>query len=518
LTQVKLTAQELNDTLSFLETNSSSIFFPELFELAAIHLSWDKIRPILEHIELLSYDAKPAYEIMAPKQKYAVRPIQLLDPVDNILYTGIVLRLAPLFEKKRIPRSKNIANSYRFSHPVPGIPHLINDWDAHSKAIRERLNKYKMVAKADIVDFFPRIYQHRLENALYNVTKAKYETRALMRLLAKWSDGTSYGIPVGPLASNLIAEALLIEVDEYLISCKIDFVRWIDDYLIFADTESACLQSLVLLGTRLHKTQGLSLNMAKTATDTCSNYKAKLDARENPSKHQRQRIIREVFKGDPYKQVKYSELKPSQKALVDALDAKATMEEALRGDLADLETVKFVLNVLSALRRPELIDIVLDNLARLSPVSDAVARFLNVFDKIPKKKRREVAKTILNYVQQEAFIPEFQIFWLLEPFTRSEKWNQLTDLRAIAREHFNDFVGRQAVLALGQIGNRSALLDLKSNINATVDWIKRAIIYACRKLPQDERDAFYSTVAPPGNWTLNNLLVRAIIHYSKISS
>ena len=50
-------------------------------------------------------------------------------------------------------------------------------------------------------------------------------------------DGNSYGIPVGPYASRVLGEAVLIDVDAYLKSQGIDYVRWVDDYNIFVRSE-----------------------------------------------------------------------------------------------------------------------------------------------------------------------------------------------------------------------------------------------------------------------------------------
>jgi hypothetical protein len=40
--------------------------------------------------------------MIAPKQKYTTRPILLLDPIDYLLITGFVLRIAPKIESARI--------------------------------------------------------------------------------------------------------------------------------------------------------------------------------------------------------------------------------------------------------------------------------------------------------------------------------------------------------------------------------------------------------------------------------
>lgn len=513
--EVKLTEQELDVALTLIEEHGCSAFFPHPFEIAAIRACWDKIRPVLERVELLSYIPREAYMLISPKQKYVVRPIHLLDPIDAILFMGLAWRLAPLAEAKRISPSDEVVYSFRLQSQGTGIPSVINEWNAYIQKIESKSRDCKMVATADIVDFFPRIYLHRLENAIAAVTEAKYETRAIMRLLEGWSEGTSFGIPIGPIASNLLAEVLLVEVDDYLMHQGIDFVRFVDDYIIFANSEAECAKGLFLLGSRLQETQRLSLNMAKTRIMTSSDLHMQLAKPKDADKILRQKIIEKVFRGDPYAEVDYEKLSEEQKGLIDQLDAKQTIEQALAGDVADLTAIRFMLNVLSALRRPELIDPVLDNLPRLSPVSDAVARFLNVFDKVTAADRTKIGQRILAYLQEADFIPDFQSLWLLEPFANSREWDNIANLRSIAREHENRFVRRQAILALGQIGERSALLDVKSSLTDAKDWEWRAIIFACRNLPRDERDAFYQSIPVGGDWRLDNLITKAIIQYSK---
>ena len=49
----------------------------------------------------------------------------------------------------------------------------------------------------------------------------------------------SYGIPIGPYASRLLAEALLIDVDASLEAQHVDFVRWVDDYNVVRTCKKA---------------------------------------------------------------------------------------------------------------------------------------------------------------------------------------------------------------------------------------------------------------------------------------
>lgn len=513
---VKLTVQELDSALAFVREHGASEFFPHPTELQALEACWDKVRPVLESVNLLCYEPQLAFELIAPKTRYTVRPAHLLDPVDTLLLAGLLARLAPAIEQARSPLSDGIVFSFRASSEKRRPFFLRTDFDGYQKKLKEKTRAAGFVASADIVDFFPRIYLHRLRNAVHDITQRPYETSALMRFLDAWSHGTSYGVPTGPTVSNLLAEALLIEVDQFLNSHQLNFVRNVDDYFIFGDTEPECSKALYLLGSRLQESQGLSLNMAKTGVMSTQQFRTEVLRAKDPDTALRNKIRAKVFHGNPYAQVDYDELTYEQKSIVDKVDARRMLEKALEGDAVDLSAVRFVLNLLTAFKRPDLVDPVLENLNRLAPVSSSVARFLNVFDQVESADRVRIGQRLLEYVRQGAFVPDYQTIWLLEPFTQSERWDNLADLRVIAREHRNKFVRRQAILALGQIGDRSALLDLKGRFDDTADWERRAILFACRKLPPDERDAFYSQLRVSGAWRISNLVTKALVAYSRM--
>jgi len=514
-TEVRLSEDELERALEFIVDKGYSYHFPVPFELEALLHVWNDARSSLARTNLLSYCPNTPLELLAPKSKYTVRPIQLLDPVDLLYLTGLVLRIAPTLERVRIPASEGIVHSFRVSEGEDGRVHLESHWDACAEQVRRRLSEYGMVAKADIVDFFPRIYLHRLKNSLLSTTGMEPEIRAVMRLLGGYSHGTSYGVPVGPVACNLLAEALLVEVDDFLRDHEVQFVRYIDDYVFFGSGEAECLRALYSLGERLHSTQGLSLNMAKTKVLTAEDFAAELAPPEDPESVLQRRIIEDIFGNDPYAEIDPSELTEQQKDLIRQFDPRRMLEIALEGDIIDVRAIKFVLNLLAALRRPDHIDAVLHNLDRLQPASEAVARFLSLVEFDDDNQRIEVGQRVLAYVREGEFVPDFQSVWLLEPFARSGRWDNLHELRVLARDFRNRLVRRQAALALGHLRDRSALLDLRSRVYEAQDWEMRAILFACRGLPRDEREAFWRSQRPGRDWRPENVVLRATLEYAR---
>jgi hypothetical protein len=339
-----------------------------------------------------------------------------------------------------------------------------------------------------------------------------------MNLLTGWSSGTSYGIPTGPRPSFLLAEALLIEVDAFLISREIRFIRFVDDYTIFCNSEPEALEALFELGDRLLISEGLTLNMAKTRVWPAESFRAFRVGPRSPEDEVRDQIFETVFEGNIYAVVEYDELDDFQRRLVDEADVRAWVDTALAGEPADLRTIKFVLNFLSALRRPELVEPVLDNLSRLSPVSEAVARFLGMLDDLEYADREKVGRRLLDYITANPHCPPYQVLWLLAPFTKSTAWDCIHELRRIARDARSPLIRRQAILALGASRDRSAILDAKLGFDGSRDWEARAIVFASRHLPEDEREAFYRSLRLPRQWDLANALMKATVEYSRVAA
>ena len=166
-------------------------------------------------------------------------------------------------------------------------------------------------------------------------------------------------------------------------------------------------------------------------------------------------------------------------------------------------------------RNSTLVEPVIENLPRLIAASEAVGKFFSVLDEVDQTERTTIGRRLLEYVAGGRFVPDYQIMWLLEPFTAAAEWNNLTELRAIARNHRQALVRRQAILAIGTAGDRAALWDVRVAFEGASNWESRAIAFACRTLPADERDAFYRTMAPERDWTRDNMLIKATKEYAR---
>ena len=181
-----------------------------------------------------------------------------IDPLWNAYLLALVIEIAPDLEAARVPRSDNVAFSYRFRPSTKKATLFDADlgWGSFQRTALEKAEDHDVILSTDISDFYPRIYHHRLENALNDATQNIEVVRRILFILAKLTPGeVSFGLPVGGHAARVLAEILLNRTDRLLQTDGINYCRFVDDYYIFADSRHKSQAALIHLSEVL--TQGL---------------------------------------------------------------------------------------------------------------------------------------------------------------------------------------------------------------------------------------------------------------------
>lgn len=129
--------------------------------------------------------------------------------------------------------------------------------------------KSKYIAKADISTCFPSIYSHSIPWALVGKVHAKknQELSHWFNKLDKFTRevkfGETNGVLIGPHASNLISEIILVAVDSELVKEKFKYIRNVDDYNCYVDSYEEADRFFLCLSEELKKYE-LSLNSKKS--------------------------------------------------------------------------------------------------------------------------------------------------------------------------------------------------------------------------------------------------------------
>jgi len=161
--------------------------------------------------------------------------------------------------------------------------------------------------------------------------------------------------------------------------------------------------------------------------------------------------------GDYDEAISYEDMTAAQKEEIDAMNLSKMLESALAEDeIVDFREVSFILGRLSALEKPELIPIVINNLDRLAPVAHSVAAFFRKFSDMDRATRNKAAAALLDPILKGSkYVSEYYAVWVLSIFADDPVWDHAESLLKILRETRSDVVRRFAALALRASGSRA---------------------------------------------------------------
>ena len=246
------------------------------------HIFYDKSEGVCTVLKEIDNDFESALitmPVLASKELAAVgyngfRQGTQIDPIWNAYLLALVVCIGKDIEARRV--SSSIVFSYRFK-PVQATGSLFDTtvgWVEFQAEASRKACQHAFVLRCDISDFYPRIYHHRLENALRRATENSEVVNRIRDLVSAIAAGPSYGLPVGGPAARLLSELLLNSVDRLLLAEKINFIRFVDDYLIFADSREKAHSSLIRLSQLLLTNEGLSLQKTKSRIQSSAEFLA----------------------------------------------------------------------------------------------------------------------------------------------------------------------------------------------------------------------------------------------------
>jgi hypothetical protein len=396
----KLTELETDAAIDAIIHHGYSAMLPQPLEWEDVLINRIEIRDYIKELDLDTYEPFKPMRVFAPKNRANIRIVHLLHPQDLIVYTALTLIIKNDIESNRLSKKAKRVFSYRVD---PTRPDRLYDakgaHDAYIKCLTTKAEKptVKFVGIADIADFYPRIYQHRLENVVESVASTPRSTDVARVLVRKFISNlmgrNSYGIPVGPYASRVLAEAVLIDVDAFLHSNGIDFVRWVDDYNIFCKTEYHAQSTLFELGEWLFSNHGLTLQSAKTKILPVSRYVKEVLVKPEDNLSDRDAavsLLQEVvsnYDDDPNEDELDEDDISSILEELQSFDLLGMLNASISDqNLVDYEIVGYVLSKLHRIPgapedlKNQVLDLVIENAELLYPAAEHIAKYVVSFD------------------------------------------------------------------------------------------------------------------------------------------
>jgi hypothetical protein len=494
--------QSLDWALAHVQKQGDTDVLPPLFEYHAIAHDWIAVRTFLSSQDVLAWKVRPHRVLLAPKALYGFRAVTQLDPFDFLVFTAIVKEIASDLESGRIPVSEERVFSYRYRHAADGtmFDPSVGYINFLLRADKRTQRDCEYVAVTDIADFYARIYHHRLEGALEAATTKRNHTKAIHHLLSGWNGTETFGIPVGSAPARLLAETCIADVDAALLARDTDFIRYNDDYRIFARSHEDAYRSLSLLADTLYRNHGLTLQQRKTDILSVAEFRkrylslpARVELESLKSKFTE--LIESAGLDNPYEPIDYDDLDDDQKELVDGLNLLGLLEEQLRGEgEIDIPTVRFVLRRLGQLGNIEAAEIALDCLDRLHPVLPAFVEYLLELD-LDKAAKQHLGKRVISLMTDSLVSDlEYHRVWSLEPFARSADWDNEGAFLGLLGRASDPGTRRQLILALGRSAQRHWFQSQWRTPFDEQDWPRRAVIAAASCLPTDARKHWYKSI------------------------
>ena len=395
---------------------------------------------------------------------------------------------------KLTSKSKNNIFSYRLK-PKKGY---LFDPNYNFTSFREYIsrksnqNNINVVVSCDIGNFYDRLNLHRLECILSSNEKIdKKVVQQINELLLFWSNRDSYGLPVGSNASRILAEASLIEVDNYLISKKIDFCRFVDDYRIFAEDAATAHHSLSILVDRLNK-EGLFLNTSKTEIKDVS--KAEENHNEDSVKPietdeviGRSIVIDEMTLRNKFNIPKiirgYSGLIPTKFRKLTEKEANKLQDNNLETLYNELETSilmdpKAFVELLKTAIAQKQSDYLVKTIVVLKNFPQFLPYTLDVINKheylLADEEIEKIELELQGWLKSDKY-PEYILVYLVRFFSLGKFKNKkiLFDYFRLLKRNEGSYIGRAVLEELEKLVGRGEVLEIRDYYTRADLWEKR---------------------------------------------
>ena len=441
-----------------------------------------------------------------PKQDGLVRPICYIDVDVVVAYQALVDVVSTVIEpyislnfEDRIlsHRLRELSSPAMFQRPKEAYGTYID--------VQHRLassGQYSHCIRLDIANYYERIYHHKLQQLLERRGVPGSITTGLCNLLRKFANGDSHGIPQGFWASDYLGGTYLLYLDEFLRDKGIYAIRYVDDYRIFCKSDrearsilKECCGMLRGLGLNAHPSKTSIVTVDRLDPDLKPITERFLDLRENAD------FLRS-FTTDYLDENDLWEQEQIETPVTDETvrDFEGLWTEAIDQEDKRTALLSFALSGLSAAASPTAEQYILDNLGQFPNLASASTKYL-----ISLGFKQTTANRILDFIESEECIHEWQQMWLLEYFRRTADEIDPYKTRLKTLLHDSNIHPFSRALISEIIAFKGADTDgddvKRLFTDETDPRMRRHLLLGFRLLPSTERNYAISYL-PPSDWSL----------------
>jgi hypothetical protein len=463
-------------------------FFPKPFEFLALWHCWDEVKAYLLATPLKEVLSSQPRVLPWHKARGGYRVVHQLEPIDALIYTALIYQVAEKVERARM--GPQVSCAYRIEVSENSFFSRGSGFDTYRENCERLAFQHNFVLSTDISDFYNQIYLHRIRNGLEEIGAGADLAKEIEAFLMRLNTKSSQGLPVGPAASIILAEAALIDVDHFIAHRGLSHVRYVDDFRIFADSEAdlkAILEDLVVY---MHQQHRLGLVSEKTKIQDSSTFlHVEL---QNAYQLEKLDLMRGIEAGNQYGEYRedddYVDDEDSEEdgdhheaegiSLGDRLSI--ALERARKSGAIDLGVMRAIIRRAKHARDYSIAPLLCDDLEFYLPVINDVALY---FDSLPLLDHLVLAPSLSQACELGQLNSQSAKIWM--------GWY-------LARHVFGHTPAlRQYVQRCGVSTATSAELarrnpawskEAKLKVSSTASWDRRAYILALSGLSPDERN------------------------------
>lgn len=517
---LNLSPASLDWALAHAERLGDTNIFPLPFEYSAIRHDWNEIRSYLSSANVLEWEARRSRECLSPKSVKGFRIATQLDPLDWLIYTALVFEIGAKLESSRVPRDEATVFSWRFDPRDDGTMYSrdtgYGEFSIRSKELCDGTHGSYVVV-TDIADFYPRLYHHRIGNALNAAARPNTNhAKAITQLLFSWRVGQSFGLPVGPAASRLVAEIAIHDIDQILQDNGLTFVRFVDDYRIFCSDRRAAYAALATLANALWTNHGLTLSEPKTRIMPVERFaqeylRSEQDEELDNLSRSFERIVDTLGLDGWYAPIEYDQLDDEYRARVDALNLREILDEQLSQETVDVRLTRFILRRFTQLQDIYAVPRILRSIDKLYPLFAEVIEYFRALNSLNEAHRAWVSASLLNLLNNSLVSHlEYHRMHLLSLFASGPAWGAPSISPSLLNQFTDVFTKRKVILALGASEKSYWFRLHKADWQDFSPWEQRAFLHGASSMEADERRHWYSSIQ-------RNLdpLEKAVVNWSR---
>ena len=425
--RMKLSTEAIEFAKEHIKKYSDSDFFPNQDCFTDLWLIWDNVKDYLENTEIGNFDISIPRIYAAPKSKGGFRIVHQLEPLNAIEYTALGYMVAQKIENARIPEKEKVACSYRISLTPNG------DFFKNKSFYKDYIDKsfelskrFKYVLQTDITDFYNQIYVHRLQNAIELADSSLSEiSKEIEHFIMRLNSNSTKGIPVGPAASIVFSESLMIDLDNFIRNNGFNFTRYVDDIRIFSNKKNDLERILEELTKYLYENHRLNLSSSKTkislTSDFINNELNNPDDTEKQEQHKQlieiaQKMVEEEGYSNSFiDEIELKHLDPNTQFAVYSRTLESLLSTLIQDNKFDLGLVRHILKQARLKRCKNILPLVLNNFDFFKPAIREVCMYLDIVlnKQCIKQYKSEIHSILMKSESINLSFIKFWIDWIL---------------------------------------------------------------------------------------------------------